>query len=227
MLKRWSKNGATIYYQMIRNADHNLFALDVASHQVTQVTRLNSSQSPQSYVQDINLSPDDKQVVYIDSPDGQSDVWVMPLDGGPAVRVTNDPEEDRQPIWHTDGKRIIYTSVRAGIYQICEAYLDGRPPQQLTSGEGNRFIADVSADGTKLLYLGSKEDSDIWRVKIDTGKEDEMTADPGSELWPDVAPDGKTIAYQFIREAGKGDNLLSGAILTTSVEGKGQRLQLT
>ena len=150
----------------------------------------------------------------------------MPVGGGPATRLTDDLEEDRYPIWHPDGKRILYTSTRAGIYQVCQAYMDGRPPQQITFGESDSFVVAISPDGTKLVYTSSKEESDIWRVKTDTGEEDEMTASPGCELEPDVAPDGKTLAFQFVRDPGQGARLLSGAVLTTATAGEVARRQL-
>ena len=51
----------------------------------------------------------------------------MPIQGGVPVQVTNDAATDRQPVWHPDGERIIYSSNQGGAYQICVAYLDGRP----------------------------------------------------------------------------------------------------
>ncbi len=49
------------------------------------------------------------------SPDGESlafsyqgAIWRMPREGGPAIRLTNDPGFDVEPVWSPDGKRIAF-----------------------------------------------------------------------------------------------------------------------
>ena len=218
-LKRWSNRGGTIYYE----SNQNLFALDVASGQIAQLTQFYPSNSS---AQNFSISPKEDLIAYVDLKDGQSDIWVMPTGGGTPVRVSNDPAEDRNPVWHPDGNRIIYSSNRDGTFQICVAYLDGRKPLQLTFGDRDCFISDVSADGTKILYGGSEEESDIWGVNIDTGEEFEVTSDVGCEFWPDVSPDGKRIAFQAIRDPGQGTKLNKCSILAKPIGTGAQQIQL-
>jgi len=218
-LKLWSKDRQTIYYE----SNRNLFALNVTSGQVTQVTHFDPVTSA---AQQVNLSPGEDRIAYVDTKDKQSDIWVIPMRGGPPVQVTNDAAVDQYPVWHPDGKRIIYSSNRDGTYQICAAYLDGRQPLPITSGESDCFVLGVSADGTKVLYAGSKEESDIWGVRIDAGEEFEVTSDAGLEFWPDISPDGKMIAFQAAREISRGNKLEKCSILTKPVEAEGQRAQL-
>jgi eukaryotic-like serine/threonine-protein kinase len=218
-LKQWSKSGGTIYYE----SNRNLFALDVASGQTPQVTQFDPSSSSAG---DFSISPNEDWIAYVDLKDGQSDIWVMPTGGGMPVRVSNDPAEDRNPVWHPDGNRILYSSNRDGTFQICVAYLDGRKPLQLTFGERDCFVRDVSADGTRILYGASKEESDIWGVIIATGEEFEVTSEVGCEFWPDVSPDGQRIAFQAIREPSQGSKLNKCTILTKEMGTGGRQIQL-
>jgi TolB protein len=219
-LKQWSKNGAMIYYE-VQQKGANLYALDVASKEVTQLTNFDVLEGA-----DFNLSPDEEWIVYAATKDGQRDLWIMPLRGGSAVQVTNDPASDRNPIWHPDGERIIYSSERDGTLQLCIVYRDGRQPVQMTFGESDSFLLDVSSDGTKVLYNRSKEEGDLWSVNVETGEEFEAASDIGVELWPDVSPDGQAIAFQMCKEPSGGRKLPHSAILTKPRETTGRPVQL-
>lgn len=218
-LKRWSSRGGKVYYE----SNQNLFALDVASGQTAQVTNFDPSGSSAA---DFNISPNEDWIAYVYAKDGQFDIWAVAAKGGAPIRVSNDAAEDREPVWHPDGNRIIYSSNRDGTFQICAAFLDGRKPLQLTFGERDCFVSDVSADGTKILYGASKEESDIWGVNTATGEESEITSEVGCEFWPDVSPDSKKIAFQTIREPSQGAKINKSAILTRPVRAGGEQIQL-
>lgn len=218
-LVAWSKDGKTIYFEL----NQNLYGLDVASKQTEALTNFAASSFA---LREFSLSPDNERIAYTDKQDEENDIWVMPLHGGQPVRLTNDRAEDNAPVWHPDGKRIIYSSVRNGVKQICVAYLDARSPVQITSGDNNQQVLDVSSDGAKILYSTARDESDIWGVKLDSGKEFQLTSDSGVELWPDVAPDSANIAYQASRATSVGANLFNCLILTQPTTPDSQQLQL-
>jgi TolB protein len=212
--RSWSKDGSTIYYEL----DNNLHSLDVASKTTKQITHLPAMQSNRQF----SISPDQEKIAYVGNKDGQFDVWVASMKGSDTIQVTNDPAEDRYPIWHPDGKRIIYTSNRGGAYQVCVGYLDAQKPVQVTVGGADHVIADVSNDGSKLLDVGARHDSNIFRVGADGSRESEITSGISLNLWPAVSPDGKTIAYQSTNAIGK---LYSSSIMIRPTSG-GQQQQI-
>jgi Tol biopolymer transport system component len=59
-------------------------------------------------------SPDGKFLAYVSNHRGNVDIWVQPLAGGRAVRVTSDPANDWQPDWSPDGNNIVFRSERDG-----------------------------------------------------------------------------------------------------------------
>ena len=215
-LKYWSLDGRTIYYELTPN----LFSLDLATGKATQIT--NDSHADQT---SYSISPDEARVAFVDLRNGQKDLWVRPIREGSPIQVTNDSFEDRSPIWHPDGQRIIYSSIRDGVYQICVAFVDGRPPIQLTSGESDKFLLDVSFDGSSILHAASNEESDIWSVTVNA-EETEVTAEPGAELWPAISPDGNTIAYQSVNNPAQTRKLRDSVILTRPTGREGQKVQL-
>ncbi len=218
-LRSWSKSNK-IYFE----SKKNLFALDVESKQANQLTSFDASKQN---ISAINISPDEKQIAHVSLDEtGSSRLWVMPAEGGSAAQVANDKSGIRNPVWHTDGKRVLYSASVDGIYQVFVAYTDGRTPAQITFGDRDAFALDVSADGTKILYGSSKEESDVWGVDVEKAEEFRVASDIDSELWPDVSFDGKTIAFQAIRNLSQGDKIASGSILTKPFDGTGQPFEI-
>ena len=218
-LRYWSKSDK-IYYEL----KSNLFAFNVTSKQATQITSFDSSKLN---ISAINISPDEDKIAYVTRDEnGSGSLWFMPTRGASAVQVASDISEIRDPVWHTDGKRILYSANVDGIYQIFVAYTDGRKPTQVTFGDKDAFALNVAADGTKILYGSSKEESDIWGVRVAQGEEFTITSGMNSELWPDASPDGKTIAFQSIRSLSQGDKLQVGSILTKPANAEAQPFEL-
>ncbi|HKQ07144.1 MAG TPA: protein kinase [Blastocatellia bacterium] len=200
----WSKSGE-LYYE----AKQNLFALNVKLGQTSQLTSFDSA-STSAY--SLNISPDEKQIVYIAVEGEQWGVWTMPARGGAARQVVNSAAEIRNAVWHSDSRRILYSALVDGVFQIFVTDTDASQPAQITFGDSDCFVLDVATDGAKILYGSSKEESDVWSVSI-TGEETALTSDLNSELWPSIAPDCKTVAYLSVKNLSQGDKLASGAIL--------------
>jgi serine/threonine protein kinase/DNA-binding beta-propeller fold protein YncE len=213
----WSRGGR-IYFEM----QGNLYALNVASQQISQLTQFDTSQPGD---RNFSVAADEKRIAYTDSRDGQSDIWIMPTGGGESYRITNDKAEDSNPVWAPDGQRIIYSSQRNGLKQICLVRLDGRAPTQLSVNDSESEVLDVSKDGTRILYATARDESDLWSVKLDVPKESQLTADIGIELWADIAPDGKTIAFQAT-PAVTGATLLNCLLLAKPLNSDAEPAQL-
>jgi len=218
-LINWSKDGSTIYFEKLRN----LFSLSMADGQLTKLTNFDESQLWEHH---FNISPDGKHLAYRDSKNGQMDIWTSDLDGGNPVQITNDPADDDFPIWLPDGKRVLYNSERNGIKQICLAFANGREPQQLSLSDSDNVLSDLSADGTKIVYTTTKDDSDLWGVSLENGKETQITSDIGVEFWPDMSPNGNSIAYQAIKRLSIGDKLLSCELIAQQIGGDGRTTDL-
>src|SRR5206468_6838794 len=70
---------------------------------------------------DYAISPDGAEVCYVSNPDEvletstNSELYVVPIAGGPAVKITINPATDNSPQYSPDGKYIAYRAqFRAG-----------------------------------------------------------------------------------------------------------------
>jgi len=125
--------------------------------------------------------------------------------------------EIKNTVWHPDNQRIFYSAAVDGTFQIFVTDINGTPPKQITFAERDCLVVDISLDGTKILYGSAKEESDIWGVNLKETKESVIASDINSELWANVSPDGKSIAYQSIKNLSQGNNLFNGTILTKTL----------
>lgn len=214
----WSKSGV-LYYE----ARQNLFAFDIKSKQTTQLT---SFEAPTSTANSFSISPDEKRIAYITSAGNSWSVWATPARGGTPARIIDGPAEIRNTVWHPDGRRLLYSSMVDGVFQIFVIDNEGGKPVQIIFGDKDSLALDVSTDGSRILSGSSKEESEIWGVNVAKAEEYALTSDINSELWPNAAPDGKTLAFQSVRNLSQGDKLFSGAILTRPTEGDAQPGQL-
>lgn len=103
------------------------------------------------------LSPDEsKLAVSIRDPQTKTrDIWIFDLVRGTRTRLTFDPADDLDCVWSPDGKRIAFTSDRAGQRNLYWKLADGSGPDELLleGKEGGRNLGDWSRDGKYLIYF--------------------------------------------------------------------------
>ena len=223
LLRNWSADGKTIYYEFFPR----LFAVEIASGKVRDITPAGAADL---FSQRFNVSPDGKKVVYIGEQKGQSDLWISRLDGGPPQQITNDAAADSGPVWHPDRERIFYSSVRNDVNQIFVTNLDGTPPRQLTFGQSAYLVSDAiaSPDGVRIICSTGRNEADLWRANVATGKEQQLSSDLNFDLWPVAAPDGKQIAYQnfILREPTQTISDKKSSLAVRSLAGEDKPRQL-
>ncbi|NOT63303.1 MAG: serine/threonine-protein kinase [Acidobacteria bacterium] len=209
-LRAWLGSGATIYYESKRN----LFALDVATKTVKQVTQFDTAQIIQNT---ISISPDERSLAYGSRSGQEFLISVAPVSGGTPQLIAKLPALVSQTLWHSDNDRVFFSASVERTSQIFVADRAGHQPVQLTLGEQDTRVLDVATDGTKVLYGSSIEASDLGGVQVAKAEEFSVTSDIGFECWPDVAPDNRTIAYQSVRNFNQSGNLFQSSIMMKSV----------
>lgn len=130
----------------------------------------------------IELSPDGKWLAFsvteydMEKNSGNSDIYLMPAEGGEPRRLTSRPGTDTAPKWKPDGSGIGFISTRNGSAQIYFLSLAGGEAEQLTdfpvdvedfvwSPQGDRiaFSANVYAKASSL-----EESAEMDKKKADS-----------------------------------------------------------
>src|SRR5207302_10129952 len=64
------------------------------------------------------ISPDGARVAFLHHRDGSWDLRVIGRDGSDLRDVTHDRALDRDPAWTADGKWLLFSSDRTGVYNV-------------------------------------------------------------------------------------------------------------
>jgi Tol biopolymer transport system component len=151
----------------------------------------------------LDVSPDGREIVF----DLLGDIYLMPIGGGKARRLTSGPAYDVQPRFDPDGSRISFTSDRAGGDKIWVMQRDGSDPKQTTkekfrllnnaawTPDGHYVVARKHFTSTRSLGAG-----EMWLYHVSGGGGLQLTKrknDQQDAGEPDVSPDGR---YVFLSE---------------------------
>ncbi|GAB3730377.1 amidohydrolase family protein [Luteimonas pelagia] len=77
---------------------------------------------------DLDVSPDGRRIAF----SLLGDLYLLPIGGGEATRVTSGPAWDVQPRWSPDGSELAFTSDRGGGNNLWRIDADGTDPVQVT-----------------------------------------------------------------------------------------------
>lgn len=124
-------------------------------------------------------------------------LWAVPLSGGVAVRIAEDPGLVRRPRWSPDGTLIVYASNGNGRRGLRVHELDAGVSRPLGSGTWLDLHPSWHPGGERVVFASDRRDTgfDIWEVDVQTGLEWRLTNDPGDETDPAWSKDGRDLVY--------------------------------
>ncbi len=139
------------------------------------------------------LSPDGSQIAFV----YRGDIWVAPSAGGRAMPITRHVAYDAYPLWSPDGKWLAFASVRNGNWDIFAIPVEGGAPVQLTFHAQAEIPSSWSRDGRFLYYSASYDSHNpaLIELEVATGRFRRVVEDYVPLSGPQIAPDGKTLAY--------------------------------
>ena len=156
------------------------------------------------------FSPDGKQIAFTSQYDGNTEVYVMPSEGGEPKRITTTTTVGRDDVsdrmgpnnivmtWENTKPLVVFRSrmhsFNSFIGELYTASLDGDLPQQLPVPRGG--FASFSPDDSKMVYnrvfrefrtwkhyRGGMAD-DVWMFDFKTGQVTNLTNDPSQDICP-------------------------------------------
>ncbi len=127
------------------------------------------------------------------------DIWVANDDGSGVQRITDNTAREINPRFSPDGKWIVFSSNRAGNYDVYLVSAQGGQPRQLTFNTADDTVVGWSPDGRKILFTSSRGVGvfpgvlTLFEISVDGGMEQPIPTDWGS--WGSYSPDGSKLAY--------------------------------
>jgi len=203
-----SHDGSHIAYIGNASGRLNLWVMNADGTGAKQLLQSNDRQADPAFTHD------GKEIVYMQDKGGDElyDLYAVPAVGGDPRNITNtDHTSEVGPLFSPDGTTIAlgskdkstpYTNVAvmpwpAGTIRLLTHEAD---PQASWS------IACWSPDGRSIYAVREvgREDSDVYRIDIASGKAEDLTAHKGKEVVAisDISPDGKTLLLSSNRKGG-------------------------
>ena len=109
-------------------------------------------------IDDPQLSPDGKKVAFtvqtVDMPNNAkpTQIYVVAVDGGTPLRLTNEGSQNTRPRWSPDSKHIFFISNRGNASQVWSMNADGTDAKAVTNLPTEAEGVTVSPDGKLILF---------------------------------------------------------------------------
>ncbi|MDQ1707985.1 MAG: hypothetical protein QOJ88_1196 [Pyrinomonadaceae bacterium] len=202
----------------------HLWLLDTRTREVRQFT--NSAKSELA----ARWSPDGRRLAFLSDRDEATQIYLLPLDGGEAIRLTEGKLAVRAFEWSPDGKQIAFVAPEAKTEaeekkdkdkddarvidrddkraRLWIIDVETRKLRQLTSGSWQVQEAKWTPRGDRLIVAATDrpeldlETNRIFSLALADGKLKELSAPRGPFGQLSVAPDGASVAYLAAREDG-------------------------
>ena len=191
ILKSWS--GGKIYYQW----NKELWALDEKNGNVENLTTLPET----AFYRELTIHSSTGKIAYSEmNASGQGDIWLIEGPGAAPRKMTKDSGETYKAnlLWHPRGDRLIYNARREGKPVVLQLQIWNGQVSEVSPGYSQGMIADISTDGSRLLTFLNCDESDLYAFETASQQEKVLTTALGFEGWPEISPDGKTVAFQSI-----------------------------
>ncbi|WP_135448848.1 MULTISPECIES: Tol-Pal system beta propeller repeat protein TolB [Tabrizicola] len=163
---RFSPDGRTIVFSLERGGNTDIYALDVGSGALRQLTNAPSIETAPSF------SPDGSRIVFESDRTGTPQLYIMPASGGEGVRISGGQGRYGTPVWSPRGDLIAFTKQHQGRFHIGVMRTDGSEERLLTASfldEGPTW----APNGRVIMFTretsGAGGQATLWSVDI-TGR---------------------------------------------------------
>jgi serine/threonine-protein kinase len=160
---------------------------------------------PLAQYRSLSVGPGGRKIAFEDSDEGSGRLWTYDVANGTRTPLTSGPEDDRNPMWMRNSRRIVFSSNRGGSFGIFAINDDG-------TGSVDRLASVSDAlelwpyswanDGRTLLAVAVRNttSADVVAVTIADGKVTPLLASSSVETQPVVSPNGQWLAYMVLRD---------------------------
>lgn len=202
----WTPDGKQVLAGRVTKARTGQIAMISLQDESARVLKSFSWEDPGR----ISLSPDGRYVAY-SAPisGGGQEIFLLPVDGGREVNITQSRAIDWWPVWSPDGSRVLFLSDRTGSISLWSVPVEsGRangPAALLKQDIGFIDALGISRNGNYYFNAGSLGRRNVYVAELDSGLKAAKAPAVGVGHYINAngggafSPDGKYLAYYAFR----------------------------
>ena len=129
--------------------------------------------------------------------DLRGSIWILPARGGEATLATEGLQQASRPRWSPDGKQILYQTSSAEGSSLWLLDVESSSSRRISESAMNDQFANWHPSGDRIVFASARNSSDfdLWETDIPTGLSWRISREPGDELEPVWAANGRDLAY--------------------------------
>ncbi len=115
----------------------------------------------------VAFSPIENSIAFLRVPIlGVEDIWTVGIEGGKPLRVTKDNLKIHGVDWTPDGKNLVFSSNRSGIFSLWQISAKGENLKWIEISNGEADNPTVSASGEKVAYEQWQVEANIYEIDL-------------------------------------------------------------
>lgn len=146
-----------------------------------------------------SFSPDGNTISFLRSlSDGVSDIYTVPAAGGSASRVTAENRSITGADWSPDGRSLIFSSSRAGLFSLWKIPAAGGEPLLVAGGGSKMKHPSTARRRNAVAYENWHYEVSLWDAPLSANSRPGAQLTFAADEWefdPEFSPDGSRIAY--------------------------------
>jgi Tol biopolymer transport system component len=190
-----SPDGTQVVFESDRLGYSDIWYCTRDGSNCTQLTSLHGTAGTARW------SPDGRHIVFEFQSRHYYELYVVDMpDGQPRLLPTFSESDNGAPNWSHDGKWIyFYSSHEKGALQLWKIPFQGGSPVRVTTNGG---VYAIESDDGNFIYYSKFEEPGVWRMQLNSGKEERILDEPQGNDWFNwaLSPSG----VYFLNRSGKG-----------------------
>ena len=188
----WAQDGQTIAFAAKEGPRDRIMLWDLYDKELVQTLTL----PDMDLVESLTWSPDSRQLAFIGTGQGQSDLYIMDVQTGERRQLTGTPEREDHPSWSPDGQRIAFSTKYRNQFDIKIYDLTKDAAHTAISSPTDDLWPQWLPEGNKLLFVSTRDKiNDLFVYHLDEGREFRLTRSLSGIMNPALSPDGRQIVF--------------------------------
>ena len=186
----WAADGQTIAFVAKAGPKDEILVWNLYKKELRKTLRFDHIE----LIEALDWSPDSRQLVFVGTGYGQSDLFVVDVATGALRQLTGTPQRDDHPIWSPDGRQIAFSSKYRHQFDIKIYDMETGKAQVAIASPTDDLWPQWLPEGNKLLFVSTRDKiNDLFVYHLDEQREYRLTRTLSGVMSPALSPDGRQI----------------------------------